>query len=149
MSTEYGFIDEDDYMQHYDGELPDYSYDEHPDDTFWDDYEPEYVDTCPECDEMTETPLVNNMCETCRSDKSYNEIRSLKRYNGESIQSWVNKHNDVLEKYGYPQEYEYCGKCHRPTSHQDMYVQLPDAMPGETEYACMACEDKKYRGDFQ
>lgn len=145
MTTEYGFIDEDAYIDYCGGEYPDYGY-EHPDDAYWDDYEPEYVATCPVCGEMSEMDLVKNMCESCRADKSYDELQSLKRNNGESIQSWVNRHNDILNKYGYPNEYEWCSKCQCPTSHQDMYVQGSDALPCETEYACVACEDKKYWG---
>ena len=145
------YFDEDYETSQYGDQVPDYDFDEcpfHPDDPYWaEHYEPQYVATCPECGEGTEFEIVNNMCETCCSDKSYAELQSVRIYNGESIQTQVNKYNDILEKYGYDREYEWCSDCQRPTIHEELYVQGRDALPCETEYGCLSCEDKRYGGE--
>ena len=75
-----------------------------------------------------------------KRDQLLEEMNELRNRRDLSIPGWVAVCNNLLREYDEKPDMEYCSKCQIPTAHDELKVQGPDALPNETELACLRCE---------
>ena len=101
---------------------------------------PECLQECPNCNEYTETGLQEieglMLCEPCRDDKSREEIEAILNTPRLNITAKVRLSNEVLTKYGFQPDLEWCSHCQKPTQHEVFGRLTPcEATP------CAICDD--------
>ena len=78
-----------------------------------------------------------SLCDSCLDANFREQINLLVRKDGESIESWVNRHNEISIK-SYKQSdvytYKWCFHCEAPTTWYETFVPVRDIIEGEMSW---------------
>ena len=115
--------------------------------------------TCDQCDEFCWFDVhklpYEGICDACIDENFRTEITDLKRTVHESIDSWVNRHNSVSEKwYKDSNYYRWCSECQLPTTWDEQHVPVREAEEDEMSWdvehkvrdVCNRCNFVGYSG---
>lgn len=66
------------------------------------------------------TNTVSKVCECCFNAICNDELETARsrQEQGETIQGWVERCNEVSQKYGFDIDYEFCENCWKPYPHE-------------------------------